>query len=637
MSSIDEVRARVDIVDLVSETVQLRKAGRNYTGFCPFHPNSRTPAFVVFPESGTWRCFGACNEGGDAFRFLMKKEGWDFGTALRQLAERVGVKLEPLTPQREARNEEFERLQALLEDAVTFYHHHLTSAPGGKAALAYLHKRGLTQDTIQKFGLGYAPDGWDNFLRYSAERKVTPQDLLDAGLVSERESGGYYDRFRNRIMFPIRNALGKMAGFGARILNPEDVPKFLNSPQTVLFDKGRLLYGMDQARRAIRSADQAVIVEGYLDVIALHQAGFENTISPMGTALSEDQLRQLKRFTRRIVLALDPDTAGQRATLRGLEVTRQAMDQETEISFDSRGLIRNEGRMQADIRVTMLPDQRDPDEIALADPEAWGKIVAEARPVVVHVMETLAEGQDLTDAKVKNEIAAQVLPLINDVASPIERDSYRQRLARLLRVDERVLVSGAPAARRRAPRARARTNSAPVSQSAADILPVNPVQAMEGLCLRLLVRDPERLHGLNRLLQEAGLARLSMQDFEDAAHQMLARLVMDALNQDEQDAGEFIAGQVSEDLRALYDELVAPWDKGDPGSEEAFIQLFRTVLRIRERHIRENLEQFRQMAILASDQEEKAGSLDMNARLVVDFNMILKRIDSALKRPVLLN
>jgi len=418
MSVIEEIKARVDIVDLVSETVQLRKTGKNYTGMCPFHPNTRTPAFVVFPENGIWRCFGACNEGGDVFRFLMKKEGWDFGTTLRHLADRAGVMLEPLTPQRESRNEALEKLQNLLEEAVAFYQYQLTGSEKGKPALAYLQQRGLTRETMQKFGLGYAPDGWDNLLSHFRARQTSEQDLLEAGLVSERERGGYYDRFRNRIMFPIRDLTGKMAGFGARILNPEDVPKFLNSPQTMLFDKGRLLYGMDQARRAIRAEDQAVIVEGYLDVIALHQSGFSNTVSPMGTALSEDQLRMLKRYTRRIVLALDPDAAGQQATLRGLEVARQAMDHETELSFDARGLVRHEGRLQADLRVTTLPDGRDPDEVALADPEEWRRIVQEARPVVVHVMETLAAGQNVDDAKVKNEIAAQVLPLIDANAIP---------------------------------------------------------------------------------------------------------------------------------------------------------------------------------------------------------------------------
>ena len=259
--------------------------------------------------------------------------------------------------------------------------------------------------------------------------------------MTERDDGSLHDRFRERLMFPIRGPYGQLAGFGGRTLEPDGIPKYLNSPATDVFDKGRLLYGLDQARKSIRSLNQAVIVEGYMDVIGLHQAGFTNAVSPMGTALTEDQFRLLKRLTRNVVLALDPDAAGQNATLRGLETARKAMDQESEIHFDSRGLMRVEQRINADIRVTALPGLQDPDEIVLENPEAWKQIIAKAKPVVVHVMETLAIGKDLNDAKVKRDIAAQVMPLIDDVGDSVEREAYRQQLAGFLRVDERSLKS----------------------------------------------------------------------------------------------------------------------------------------------------------------------------------------------------
>lgn len=635
MSSIDEIKARIDIVDLVSESVKLRRAGKNYTGFCPFHANTRTPAFVVFPESGLWRCFGACNEGGDIFRFMMKKEGWDFPSALKYLADKAGVVLQPLTPERQAEDEQFERLRLILEEAATFFRYHMTSSPSGKAAQAYLEKRGLTPATIESFGLGYAPDSWDALIRHFNQKQAAPQDLIDAGLVTEREAGGVYDRFRNRIMIPIRDEQGRMSGFGARILNPEDQPKFLNSPQTALFDKGRLLFGLDRARKPIRTLDQVVIVEGYLDVIALHQAGFPNAVSPMGTALTEDQLRLLKRFTRRIVLALDADAAGQKATLRGLEVARQAMDHATEISFDPRGLIRHEGRLQADLRVTTLPDGMDPDDVVLQNPEAWRKIVADAKPVVVHVMETLAAGQDVDDAKAKNEIAAQVLPLINEVGSPIERDAYRQRLARLLRVDERVLL-GAVAQGGTVGRG-SRRRSAPVQPQAAKEKTVVPSQraahALERHCLQLILRDPERLHNLDRLLQKAGLSRFAPQDFEEAGNQILARLLLQSLEQDEMDADQYILENMPPAVEDLYREYLAPIPQGEPGTEEGFVQLFRTLLRLREDRIRENLDQFRAFSLEA--QAEADIEADFNARMIVDYNKALSRIDKARKQTVL--
>jgi DNA primase len=376
MTSVDEIKGRIDIIDLVSESVQLRRTGKNYTGFCPFHPNSRTPAFVVFPDSGTWRCFGQCNEGGDIFKFVMKKDGLDFGQALHALAERAGVTLTPMTPEKQAEQDEHEHLRILLEDAVTFFRHHLLNTPAGKQAYAYLQKRGLKAETIEAFGLGYAPEAWEALSGYFQSKGHSTADLLQVGLVTERQGGeGVYDKFRHRVMFPIRDGMGRMVGFGGRVLNPEDQPKFMNSPQTVLFDKGRLLYALDLARKAIRAQDQVVIVEGYLDVIALHQGGFSNVVSPMGTALTEDQLRMLKRLTRRIVLALDPDAAGQKATLRGLELARQTMDHTAERSYDPTGLLRQQARLDADLRVTTLPDGLDPDEIVLRDPAEWAKIV----------------------------------------------------------------------------------------------------------------------------------------------------------------------------------------------------------------------------------------------------------------------
>jgi DNA primase len=203
MTAIDEIKSHIDVIELVSETVKLRRAGKNYTGFCPFHANSRTPAFVVFPDSGTWRCFGQCNEGGDIFRFVMKKEGWDFPQALKYLAQRAGVILEPQTPEKQAEDEEFARLRNLLEEAVTFFRHHLLQTPAGQPALNYLRKRGLKTETIESFGLGYAPDTWEDGLHYLTSKGYTPDELLQTGMVSERQSGsGSYDRFRNRIMFP---------------------------------------------------------------------------------------------------------------------------------------------------------------------------------------------------------------------------------------------------------------------------------------------------------------------------------------------------------------------------------------------------------------------------------------------------
>lgn len=635
MTAIDEIKSRIDIVDLVSETVKLRRSGKNYTGFCPFHTNTRTPAFVVFPESGTWRCFGQCNEGGDIFRFVMKKEGWDFPETLRFLAEKAGVQLEPVTPQRQEADKVNERLQGLLEEAVNFYRHHLLQTPAGKPALAYLNKRGLTQETIETFGLGYAPDGWEVALQYFLGKGYSTAELLQAGLATERqEREGVYDRFRNRIMFPIRDAMGHMAGFGARILDPNDVPKFLNSPQTALFDKGRLLYGLDQARKAIRSLDQVVIVEGYLDVIALHQGGFANAVSPMGTALTEDQMRLLKRFTRRIVLALDADAAGEKATLRGLEIARQALDRSDEIAFNARGLLRHEARLQADVRVTTLPPGMDPDEVVLRDPEEWRKILEAAKPIVAHVMDTLAAGRDLEDPKTKSEVAAQVMPLIADVPDPIEREAYRQRLARMLKVDERALQGAgqaAPPARRRPliksekPARRTQALPATTGQRAA---------SLEAHCLRLLLRQPDILYQVDRFLLKSGLGRFSEADFELSDHQQIARLLLESLAQDQFDPRQFMQEALPEPLEDTWQALTAEMPHGEPNAEKRFEDLMRTLMTLRLLRINQSIQQMRFLQEDLQDQEE-AQELNPYQDLIGQSIQARNRLEKALAKPLM--
>ena len=631
MSAIDEIKNRIDIVDLVSETVKLRRAGKNYTGFCPFHTNTRTPAFVIFPDSGTWRCFGQCNEGGDIFKYVMKKEGYDFPEALRRLADRAGVQLEPQTQERQAEVEEHERLRTLLEEAANFYRHQLLHTPPGQAALGYLRKRSLKDPVIEQFGLGYAPGGWDTAMQYFTAKGYTIQELLETGLVTEREGGGAYDRFRNRIIFPIRDPMGRMAGFGARILNPDDVPKFLNSPQTALFDKGSLLYGLDLARKPIRAKDQVVIVEGYLDVIALHQGGFANTVSPMGTALTEDQLRLLKRFTRRIVLALDADAAGEKATLRGLEVARQALDRTAELAFDARGLLRHEARLQADLRVTTLPPGMDPDEVVNRDPAEWGRILEAARPIVIHVMETLATGRDLDDPKVKSEIAASVLPLIEDVPDPVERDAYRQRLARLLHVDERALVGSSPAAGRnrrgRGPAAAARP--APKEQKPAP----RPSQALETYCLQMLMSRPDTLYLLDRALQQAGLSRLSIQDFVHTDYQLVLRLVQQSLEQDDQEPRQYILDHLPESLVDLVQELSRlPAGQDEIPYNKQVEDLVRAAILLRQNHVEESLNQLR---FLQQDlQEQGDPRAAPYSDLVVQHIQAKYRLERAAQQPL---
>jgi len=628
MSTIDEIKSRIDIVDLVSEAgVKLRHAGKNYTGFCPFHDNKKTPAFVVWPESGTWRCFGQCNEGGDIFKFVMKRENLDFKEALNKLAARAGVEVPTYTKQTPEQKEAYETLRQLLEDAVVFYRSHLLANPD---ILNYLHdKRGLTDVSIETFGLGYAPNAWDSALTHFTGRGYTEQDLVDAGLLSERESGGYYDRFRNRIMIPIRDEQGRIAGFGARIVDPNDIPKFLNSPETAIFSKGRLLYGLDRARKAIRQADQAVIVEGYMDVIAVHQAGYENVVSPMGTALTEDQMRLLKRFTRRIVLALDPDVAGQKAVLRGLDAARSAMDKEGELAFDARGLLRNEARLQADLRVASIPDELDPDEIVARNKEEWAKLIENAKPIVTHVMETLAAGQNVNDPKVKNQIAAQVVPLIEDLPNPLERDTYRQALARMLRVDERALL-GTQSQGQRVRRPRGVTKQ-PVQESVKIAVAVSSSKKVEEYVIGVLFQKPELLYRLDRLLQEFGLSAMDAQDFEYTDHKLLFGLIRESVEQYKTEHHNFVVEALPESLEARSDELVHQVKEMDRREEKLLEELLRGVIKLRRVAAGENLNQLRFL-------QEEAQNMNGDSRassymdLVLQHTRLLRELDEAYRK-----
>lgn len=636
MSVVDEIKARLDLVDFVSQTVKLRKAGKNYTGFCPFHSNTRTPAFVVFPETQSWRCFGQCNEGGDLFGYVMKREGWDFSETLRYLAERAGVKLVQYEKPDAVTESKRERLIKLLEAVQTFYREQLIHSEAGKEALAYLRKRGLTDETIKIWGLGYAPAGWTELSSVLTRQGFSEEEMIAAGVANERESGGIYDRFRNRLIFPIREPYGKMAGFGGRVLDPNDVPKYINSPSTELFDKGRLLYGMDLARQAIRSSQQAVIVEGYMDVIGLHQAGFPNAVSPMGTALTEEQFRLLKRFTRSFVLALDPDAAGEKATLKGLETARQTLDQEGELRFDARGLLRVENRLSADIRVTALPEGLDPDEIVLKDPLRWQTILDEAQPVVLHIMQILARDQNLEDAKIKREIANQVLPLIEDVANAVEREAYRQQLARFLRIDERVLHSQYASQRtlRRSSRKKQgeREEMAQVVEDRRFQTIADRNRLLEQHAIMYLLERPEDLYKLDKELANLDLEHLSPADFTSSDRRVAFEIVRDSQRQDAVSAQEYIAEHLPQGVfdvappKNLLDP--EPDLSYEPPAQKLIIDQVRNIIRLRHNLIEDRMQQ---LIYLQSETEEKPYTEEEIQFLLIELLDQRRLIDLGLK------
>src|SRR3972149_4143723 len=316
MGVIDEVKQKTDIVEFVSQYVTLKKAGRNLTALCPFH-SEKSPSFFVYPDQQSWHCFGACSTGGDVFSFLMKKEAIDFAEALRQLAQRSGV-TPPSKPQLDKRKDENDRLYQVTDAAALYFHNLLLNSPPAEKAREYLAHRGLNQKAIADFQLGYALGSWESLKQTLLEKKFTEKEMVEVGLLVLTEENKTHDRFRNRLLFPIRESRGRVTGFGARVLD-DSLPKYVNSPQTPLFDKSSTVYGINLASSAIRQQNLAIIVEGYMDVITAHQYGINNVVASMGTAITDKQITLLKKLTRNILLVLDPDAAGEEAMLRCIQ------------------------------------------------------------------------------------------------------------------------------------------------------------------------------------------------------------------------------------------------------------------------------------------------------------------------------
>ncbi|HEY7781248.1 MAG TPA: DNA primase [Ktedonobacterales bacterium] len=456
-STIGRIKQKLDIVEEIGAVVPLRKSGRAFKGLCPFH-SERTPSFYVFPEKATWHCFG-CNEFGDIFTFVQKQQGLDFREALQVLAERAGVPLEggasgadgadEPSPETTARK----RLRAVNEAAAIWLHHQLLQAPEAQYARVYLDSRGVNSESIATWRLGYAPDG-DRLSTYLAQQGYTAAELVEAGLAREREAtrgGGVYDYFRNRLIFPIRDIRGQTIAFGGRELGGGH-PKYLNSPQTRLFDKSATLFGLDLARQAIARGDRVIVVEGYVDAVVTHQFGTRNVVAVIGSALTERHVQQIKKLTRRLTLALDPDAAGAAATLRGIEVAQQAFDRavvpvpvpadggRTGRRGEPRGLVRFESQVDAEITILRLPPGVDPDEYVRQDPEGWQRAIAEALPLIEYLFDVQTADLALDAPEGKAEAAHRLLPAIAEIKDRTAQDAYLRRLAARLRVDERELA-----------------------------------------------------------------------------------------------------------------------------------------------------------------------------------------------------
>jgi len=411
----DQIKDRIDMVELVREYVpSLKKLGLNWKANCPFH-QEKTASFVVSPEKQIWHCFG-CGKGGDVFGFIRETEGLEFPDALRVLAKRAGVKLVKQDPKLES---ERSRILDMLRLSAAWYHKALLSAKSGDTARAYVKKREIKEKTLAEWQIGFAPDKWDELLKYLTSRGYREQEIAKAGLASANDRGGYYDRFRNRLLFPIKDAHGSVVGFTGRKLKEEDTGgKYINTAETSVFHKSRVLYGLSAAKQSIRQNDLAIVVEGNMDCLSSHQAGVTNTVAASGTALTGDQVRLLKRFTKNICLAFDPDEAGQEALTRGLQIAWQE---------------------DMAIKVASLPAGMDPDDVIKKDVNEWKNIINSAQDFMEWMFVKAEKDNDITTAQGKKSAAKTLLSWISRLPNAIEQTHYLQILGRKIGVDENIL------------------------------------------------------------------------------------------------------------------------------------------------------------------------------------------------------
>ncbi len=486
-----EVKNKLSVVDVVGESVQLKKAGTTYKGLCPFH-GEKTPSFTVTPARDSWKCFG-CGEGGDIFSFVMKRDGLSFPEALKVLATKAGVELDERTTREDAHKK---RLRDVLESAIAFYHAVLTGSKTGAPALDYLRGRGFTDETIARHQLGFAPGGWDTLFRQlAAKRNVRADELVEVGLAQPRQSsrGGVYDRFRERVIFPIRDTNGSPVGLGGRILaaatndGADHGPKYLNSPATPLFDKSRTLYLIDKAKGPIRKSSQAVIVEGYTDALMAHQAGFENVVASLGTALTAGQVGLLTRYAKKIALAYDVDAAGEKAGTFGVNTLEALIGQ---LAATGDGVELDE------VRVVRLPDGKDPDEVVRETPDRWREEVRTAEPIVDYLIDFHARQVDLKTPGGKARFVDAIAPTLRAIPNPVMRDAYLQKIHNVSGVEERSVLE---VLHRRPPPGGASVEgriTADAVLASADALPIDRILAaispVEEELLRLLLLAPDQ-------------------------------------------------------------------------------------------------------------------------------------------------
>ena len=598
MSVVDDVKARLDMVDIASGYVDLRKSGRYFKATCPFH-TEKTPSFIVNPERQSWHCFGACATGGDVFSFVSRMERLDFGATLRLLADKTGI---DLSPRRDGdRNEALFRVN---QAAAKFYRDVLASAQG-RYAMAYLAERGVNAEAMGRFELGLSPTGWEGLKKHLTALGVSEGRAVDAGLLHRGQDGGTRDFFHGRLMFPIHDRQGRVAGFGGRALDDSN-PKYLNTSTTSIFDKSGTLYGLPFAADSMRTQRIGVVVEGYMDVIAAHQHGYTDVVASMGTALTEQQVSQLKSLATSFVLALDPDAAGQEATLRSLLSSW----------FDRQGVGNRPQRVGVlyqreplAIKIAPLPPGRDPDTVIRESPDEWERLTREAVPLMDYLIPAVASRFDLSSTEGKSQVVQTLAPFIVG-ADFVEQEPYLRKLAQAIDVSEDALKASIGGLRSRGPR-RADRRPTPDAGNAvtSSALRGSQEDALEDYTLSLLLSQPE----LREMAQAFKSEYFHKSEHREVFTRWLSSTTMDELRSS---LDESLHGH----LEHLESADLLPTDRGE--SEAALAQCLRRLEKRRLQELQESL--------LASEdagapppRELEGAIADVNARMKeLDFHKV---------------
>jgi DNA primase len=416
-SPIEDIKEKMDITQVVGEYIKLQKAGANYRALCPFH-QEKNPSFFVSPSRQIWHCFGGCGEGGDIFKFVMKIEGIEFGDALRLLAQKAGVELQKLDPSVVRMQSERKKMSEIMEWSARFFERQLSGSKAGEEAMRYLLGRGITQESIAKWRLGYAPDSSLGLCEFLESKGYTKDEIGNAGMLVH-SAGETYDRFRSRLMFTVADLHSSIIGFGGRILGKEgkDLAKYINTPNTLLYDKSKVLYGLDKAKMAVLKNDGCILVEGYVDAIMVSQAGSENVVAVSGTALTPWHLKILKRYTENLLLSFDMDIAGNTATRRGIDLALQD-------GFS--------------LKVIILPE-KDPAEVIQESAESWKKFLEGAVSILNFYFSTALSRFDKKTPEGKKDIGKELLPVIKKIPNKIEQSYWIQRLSHEIEVKEEVI------------------------------------------------------------------------------------------------------------------------------------------------------------------------------------------------------